>query len=185
MSAEEKERRSLGVSSLAHTFRAWDNRQGTAASFKALRAWAERLEPPLVLCWGDYGNGKTHLLEAAIIRLRERGIYARLTVWARLRGILLEKIKARDASPSYEQVLMNYCTAPVIVLDDYGMGTLDTAWERSVLEQLVNHRYHNRLPLAMTTNMSPDDLPERVKSRFGEDGVGVIVENKGGDYRRS
>ena len=105
-------------------------------------------------------------------------------MWNKFTGVLKNTLRDKGCIPSYEQILNNYCNAPVILMDDYGMGTTDTAWERGVLEELVNYRYSNRLATALTTNLKVSELPERVVSRFSEQGVGVVVENKGGDYRR-
>lgn len=138
----------------------------------------------MLLCYGGIGNGKTYMMEATVLRLRERGFYSRVSVWNQFTGVLKNALRTKGCIPSYEQLLMNYCQAKIILMDDYGMGTTDTAWEKSVLEQLIDYRYYNHLPTALTTNMKLEDLPERVVSRFSEPGVGVIVENKAGDYRQ-
>jgi len=124
------------------------------------------------------------MLEATALRLFERGIFARVMSWSRFTGALKNSLRERSAIPSYEQILDNYCMAKVLLMDDYGMGTTDTVWERSVLEQLMDFRYSHRLPTALTMNLKITELSDRVVSRFSEQGVGVIVENCGGDYRR-
>ena len=180
----EDYRCSLNVSSLEHTFGNFVMTSGLDVVFKTFRKFAEKLYPTLILCYGGIGNGKTYMLEAAAIRLREREIFVRVGTWNRFTGVLKNSMRDRDSRPSYEQILTNYCKASILLMDDYGMGTTDTAWEKSILEELVNYRYYNRLPTVLTTNKMIEDLPDRVVSRFSEEGIGVIIENKGGDYRR-
>lgn len=85
---------------------------------------------------------------------------------------------------NYDQIQDNYKQSRILLIDDYGMGNLDTAWNRSLLEDIVDYRYWNRLPTALTTNLPLTSLPDRLVGRFSEPGVGVVVENKAGDYRR-
>jgi len=177
-------RHSLNISSLEHTFDKFVSAPCLNKIYSAFRQFAEKLTPPLLLCYGGIGNGKTYLLEATAIRLKERGIFARVSGWSRFTALLKNALRSKDAMPSYEQILINFCQAPVLLMDDYGMGTTDTAWEKSVLEELVNFRYANRRPTALTSNMKLEDLPGRVVSRFSEPSVGIIIKNSGGDYRR-
>ena len=74
--------------------------------------------------------------------------------------------------------------AAIWLMDDYGMGSQDTAWNRSLLEDIIDYRYRERKPTILTSNMTLEQLPERVVGRFSEPGVGVVVENKAGDFRR-
>ncbi len=181
---KENLKQSLNVSSLGHTFDKFVSVPGAIKAYKAFSKFADKLEPCLILCYGGIGNGKTYMLEATALRLRERGIFARVIIWNRFTGALKNALRDKGSIPSYEQMMMNYCQAKILLMDDYGMGTTDTAWEKSVLEELVNYRYYNRLPMALTTNKGLENLPERVVSRFSESGIGIVIENKGGDFRR-
>ncbi len=177
-------KRSLNVSSLDHTFGNFIDSPGANKVYDIFRTFSEELSPTLILCYGGIGNGKTYMLEATAIRLKERGLFARVVIWNRFTGVLKNALRDRDSRPSYEQILTNYCKATILLMDDYGMGTTDTIWEKSILEELIDYRYYNRLPTTLTTNKRIEDLPKRVVSRFSEGSIGVIVENKGGDYRR-
>ena len=173
----------LNVSSESHTFGNFVTGQGLREVYHVFKKFAEKLEPELLLCYGGIGNGKTFLLEATAMRLFERGIFARVVVWSDFIANLKSRMDDKEATP-FEFVLRNYYESPVVLLDDYGMGTTDTAWEKSILEKIVDYRYRNRLPMALTTNMEIKNLPVRVESRFNDPECGIVVENKGGDYRR-
>jgi len=177
-------KQSLGVSDLAHTLENFVPKDGTKEVYKAFRMFAEQIPPYLMLCYGNVGNGKTYLLEATAIKLKEKGLFARVNTMTSFLRILKNTMSQKYPMPSYDQILDNYCNAPILLMDDVGMGMLDSKWETAVLEELINHRYHRRLWTALTTNQPLGSLPERVTSRFSDPGIGIIVENKGKDYRR-
>ena len=174
----------LGVSNLGHTFDNFVKAAGTGESLKIFKLFAEQTPPYMILCYGGVGNGKTYLLEATAVRLKERGIFARVVTALRLTKTLKRKMREKYSIPSYDDVLDNYCQSNILLMDDIGMGMMDSKWENTVLEQIVNYRYINRLWTAMTTNTDIKDLPDRVVSRFSDPEVGVIVHNTGKDYRR-
>jgi len=158
---------------------------GTKEAYRIFKAYAEgEVKQPLLLCWGMVGSGKTHLIEALALRMRERGIYVRVAVMQDFLRTLKGKIRDKEASPSYDEVMENYCRAKILLLDDVGMGMMDSKWESAVLEELVDYRYRNELPTVMTTNKDIKEFPERVLSRFCDREVSNIVRNEGRDYRR-
>ena len=183
LTESERLRRSLNVSSLEHTFQNFHVAPELSIMYKTFRTFAEKLIPAMVLLHGGIGNGKTFMLEATAIRLRQRGVYCRVSTWSLFIGLLHESLNDRNSPPYYDQVIANYRTAPVILMDDYGMGTTETAWEKSALEDLTSYRYHNHLPTVLSTNDPLDILPARVVSRFRDPERGVVVQNLGGDYR--
>lgn len=188
-SPEETLRSNLNVSSLEHTFKNFIVSSDLRTVYKAFRLFAEKLTPPLILCVGDTGNGKSHMLEATAIRLHERGIFARVIPWVRFANALKGAMDGKSQI-NYDQLLLNYTQARILLIDDYGMGNMDTVWNRSLLEDIIDYRYWNRRPTALTSNLpivsTPPHpcLPARIVGRFSEPGVGVVIENKAGDYRR-
>lgn len=175
---------SLGVSSINHTFEKFIRAAGTGESLKCFKNFAEQKPPYMLLCHGGVGNGKTYLLEATAIRLREQGLFTRVTTMLNCTKSLKKTMREKYAIPTYDDILDNYCQASILLMDDIGMGMMDSKWENTVLEQIVNHRYNNRLWTAMTTNIDIKDLPDRVVSRFSDPDIGVVVYNTGKDYRR-
>ncbi|MBC8074478.1 MAG: ATP-binding protein [Chloroflexales bacterium] len=144
-------------------------------------AYAERMEGWLVL-WGAYGCGKTHLAAAIANAALARG---KSTILAAVPD-LLDHLKATFAPSSgetYDERFELLRTVDVLVLDDLGTESA-TPWAREKLYQLINHRYVQRLPLVVTSNVSLDLLDGRVRSRLQDRalGPGVIIINAD-DYR--
>ena len=180
---DEKLRRNLNVSSLENTFENFKIRKGVERACKAFHDFATLENPkPFLGCYGGVGSGKTHLLEATAIELYKRGIFERVIP----ADIMFSALKnaMRDGSiPSYQDILGAYCKARMLLLDDIGMGT-DTDWSQSVLEAVVLHRFHERLPTVFVTNKDFSDLPPRIVSRFKDKELSVLVLNEADDYRR-
>lgn len=175
----------MNVSSLDNTFGNFEKCLGTEKALKVTRAMAEgkTVKPFLLLC-GGVGNGKTHLLEAMVIKLRERGVFCRYMVWGQVARVLLTSIKNKG-SLSYDEILNNYCQSKApLLLDDIGLGETQSGWEYSPLEEIVNYRYREKLMTVMVSNKDISELPDRLVSRFSDPDVGEIVVNSGKDYRR-
>ena len=180
----EELRRSLGVSSLGHTFEAFEVLPGTREAYASFMSLAEgKTGRPLLLCYGGVGNGKTHLCEATVIALYQRGLFCRYVTMARLMRVLKAAMRP-DAMASPDVLLDRFSQARWLVLDDAGMGGSGSEWEYGQLEEIVNERYRERLYTVMTTNRDLEELPERIVSRFSDPAVGTIVLNSGADYRR-
>jgi len=172
----------FGVTNGHHTFRAFKQVGGTKEAYKAFKDLADGKGPPFLFCYGGVGNGKTHLLEALAIALQARGMPPRLWVVPELLAYF--RAVMDDKERNVDVIIANYQRGGALLLDDLGME-YGTNWEQSVLERIINGRYRNRAITAVTSNRDLDELPERVVSRFFEPGVGIVVLNKGADYRRS
>lgn len=179
----EQLRINLGVSSLENTFANFKKIKGVEQSLRAFKLYAEgELGTPMLLCVGGYGCGKTHLLEALVIKRYQMGLSARVMKFHKFLEVL-KNAMAKYAVPTYDQILGNYMEAKILCLDDIGMGNKETPWVVSVLESLIDHRYHNRLETVMTTNMDITELPPRVLSRLNDRKIATIVRNNAEDYR--
>lgn len=177
------------MSDMNHTFANFRRVKGTANALGAFKALADG-ERPFLLCYGGVGNGKTHLLEAAAIRLNEMGKHGRLWVFADflswLRRLMGEKLEDVDTIIERYQSNRAY-----LFFDDVGME-YGTPWEESVLERIINGRYRSRGITALVTNKDLDQvddkgrrcIPERVVSRFFDPDIGVVVLNEAEDYRK-
>ena len=186
-SLEEKReelRKSLGLSSLEHTFENFKPVPGTREALAAFRALAQgKTSWKMLLCYGGVGNGKTYLCEAAAFALYKRGLFCRVLTMARIMGALKECM-GLERQNSLEELQRNYCYADRLILDDVGMGGSGSEWEFGQLEEIVVARYRERLFTIMTTNRDLTELPERIVSRFRDPDVGMVVLNEGADYRR-
>ena len=174
----------LNVSSLDHTFENWKTSPGTMPAYRACLNFAKNLKPPLLLVHGGTGNGKSFLIEAVSLALYDRGYKVRVIIWNQFTGLLQRAFDNREEMLNFDQLMTNYSQARILLLDDYGMGIKNTEWQESILERIIDYRYHQWLPTILTTNRTLDKLPVRVVSRFSDPERSVLIENKGGDYRR-
>jgi DNA replication protein DnaC len=176
-------RRDMNITSFENTFENFKALAGTESAVKAMKKFTETQQPPLILLFGGVGSGKTFLLEAVAIAWRKQGIFSRVIKYEKLLSALRRSMEPR-AIPDYETILNNFCQAGRLLLDDYGMGTKDTEWAKSILEAIIDHRYHESLPTVVATNKDITEIPARVYSRFSEKGRGLVVLNRGKDYRQ-
>ena len=182
---KERLRKSLGISSWNNTFESFRPVPGTEEALAAFKALAEgTANIPMLLCYGGVGNGKTHLAEAAVIALNQRGIFSRVMTMARMMRALKQCMRP-DAQTAYDELIERYCRCGYLILDDVGMGGSGSEWEFGQLEEIVVARYRERLFTIMATNLDLKDLPERIVSRFQDPLIGTVVLNEGADYRIS
>jgi DNA replication protein DnaC len=69
-----------------------------------------------------------------------------------------------------------------LVLDDFGTQNA-TAWAQEKLFQILNHRYINRLPTVVTTNLDLLDIEDRIASRLKDPELVVYVYIDATDFR--
>lgn len=181
----ERVRRDLRVSNLDHTFNNFKHYPGTDDAYRAFLTRATRDDAlPFLFCYGGVGNGKTFLCEATVIELYRRGIFTRLCVWSDIVGWTHKAMRPENGLPSVDSLIEGYCKARRLIIDDIGMGTMDSAFNWSTLEQIVGYRYRERLFTVITTNQDITQIPERIMSRFCDPEIGVVVLNEGEDARR-
>jgi len=173
---------SFGVSNPNHTFENFKPLPGTKEAYEAFKALAEGTGKPFLLCYGGVGNGKTHLLEALALKLRERGIVSRIWVVADFLAYLRRMM--RESREDVDAVIENYQSGKgALLFDDFGME-YGTDWEMSVMERIINGRYRARSITVIVTNKDLDSLPVRVVSRFFDPDIGSVVLNSARDFRR-
>ena len=174
----------MGISNIGHTFRNFKSVAGVKESLEAMRNLAEGTSPvPIVFCYGGVGNGKTHLLEALVIRLNERGLYSRLYLWRNIVSLFKRHLD-KEAEPPFDELLGRFCQARQLIIDDVGIGVTDTAWEQAQLETIIDYRYSHELVTALATNKDISELPSRVLSRLSDKAVCIMCLNKSDDFRK-
>jgi DNA replication protein DnaC len=131
---------------------------------------------------GDYGCGKTHLAAAianhALSELNMRPVFAVVPD-------LLDYLRSTfspSAEMRYESRFDTIRGADLLVLDDLGTENT-TAWAKEKLFQIINHRYMERLPTVVTTNVDPERIDGRIRSRLFDTGLSSAVFIEAGDYR--
>ena len=135
--------------------------------------------------YGPPGSGKSHLCAAVRNALGQRG---KASVFVSMPD-LLESLKAlMDAEgdrETYTGRLEKYQRAPLLILDDIG-AEKRSDWSESVLFEIVDFRYRNKLASLFVTNLdpfSPDDFDPRVVSRWTDAQLSMVVHNGAPDYR--
>lgn len=118
---------------------------------------------------GTYGCGKTHL--AAAIG-NERLARGDLVIFITAPDLLdhLRGTYGPHSEVGYDQLFERIRNAPLLIIDDLGAENA-TAWAEEKLFQLLNHRYSQRRPTVITTNVNLDTLDPRVRSRLLDESV--------------
>jgi len=132
---------------------------------------------------GQVDTGKSHLAIAICHRWLARGKPARYV----LVPLMLEELRAGYQSEGqYERRMEFLLNVPLLVLDDLG-AQRPTEWAMEKLMQIVDYRYVNALPLVVTTNKPPSDLPgdteHRIGSRLLRATFGKVVTINAHEYR--
>jgi DNA replication protein DnaC len=98
---------------------------------------------------------------------------------------LLDTLRFTYSSPedSFEERFEEIRQAPLLILDDFGTQNA-TPWAQEKLFQIVNHRYINRLPLIVTTNLALDQIEGRIRSRLSDPELVSQIKVLAPDYRR-
>lgn len=175
---------SFGISDERHTFATFKKWPGSEDALQAFKDLAEGKAPPFLLVYGGVGNGKTRMVNAAAIRLAERGIFS--AVWIVPDFLSYLKRMINPEWPGHlDGVIEHYqATKAAVFFDDFALE-YGTPWEESIMERIICGRYRNQGITVVTCNKGLGALPERIVSRFFEPGLGKVVLNKGADYRRS
>lgn len=150
-------------------------------AFDEARDWSSRPVGWVVL-YGSVGAGKSHLLAAcanALIRAGRRPLYWEVTE-------LLDHLREGYADNSFRERILAVQDADVLLLDDYGTESLSKSGSTNadeIMFRVLNHRYGEELPTAISTNLKPGDFPHRIRSRMGDVSLVATVTLRPGDYR--
>jgi DNA replication protein DnaC len=177
----------LGVSSMDNTFDNMKPNPGNEQALKYAREIATLKTPwHLLMIYGDYGNGKTRLLEGISIELYKQGIFNHIQLFPdfidRLKDSF-DRNKADVSDPTYNMIMASACKTPYLLMDDVGLAGSFTEFSRERLERITLERYRYNLFTVMTTNRDLKELPPAVLSRFNDKEKARLVQNKGLDYR--
>jgi len=158
-----------------------DQKSSLRAAYEAAQDFAAQPEGWLVLL-GTFGCGKTHLAAAIASALLAQN---RAAPYVSVPDLLdhLRSTFAPDSKVTYDELFETIRTAPLLILDDLGTQS-STAWAQEKLYQLFNYRYNARLPTVVTTNLSLDELDQRLGSRLSDVSLSKRYEICAPDYRR-
>jgi DNA replication protein DnaC len=139
-----------------------------------------RAYPPLdgklwLYLYGDTGRGKTTIAQAILTEWAAR--HELPGAWYVNVSTLLQGLKSsfdrRDGAPLEgaqlpSEILKPVRTRRLVVLDDLGTEQQAVSgWARATLYELLNHRYAERLPTIITSNLQPI----AAIARFGGDAI--------------
>jgi len=158
------------------------DRRNLRNSFEAARSFAENPQQWLLLT-GTFGCGKTHLAAAIANRLIERQQPVLFVVVPDLLDYLRATFNPRS-TVAYDDRFEQVRTAPCLILDDFGAQNA-TDWALEKLYQILNHRYNNRLPTVITTNVPLEDIDPRLRSRLTDESLVRTAAITAPDYRGS
>lgn len=132
---------------------------------RQVAAWLDdHGDHPWLLLWGEPGRGKTTLLSG----LASESVEAGRTVLFRPLPDLLQEIKAtfNPTNPTNESELIQLLkTVPELYLDDIGAEN-PSGWEGDRLYQILNHRHNEHLLTALSSNLGPKLLADRLGERL-------------------
>lgn len=129
-----------------------------------------------ILLHGKAGRGKTYqagiLMRRAVRYATERGpVLASSFQWHSAAG-LFERIRGEQRKTDVVRgTVQQLVEARMLVIDDLG-AEKPTEWVRERLYEIVNARYEAVRPILVTTNLSPQQLEQRIGARV----TGRLVE---------
>jgi len=133
-----------------------------------------------LLLTGRYGCGKTHLAAAIANHAIEAGVSTLFLTLPDLLDWLRYAYSGVDMS--FEERFEEIREIPLLILDDFGTQNA-TAWAQEKIFQIMNHRYINKLPTVVTSNMLVNDFEGRVRSRLQDPNLVTVVNIQAPDYR--
>lgn len=140
-------------------------------------------EKPIIILSGAGGLGKSYLLNCIYNRAIENCIDSTILSANRLLNIIREAYFSFD-----HEAIDSIKDCELLLIDDFGAEPL---WENISIEQILdilNYRYENNLPFAISTNLNPLEIKarynERVYSRLFDSRKSSCLKFYGDDIRK-
>jgi len=168
------------------SWESWDppakTTQFAAAQLERFREWrgADPSETMVTLT-GPPGVGKTHLATATLRRFVEGGKRGgRWIAVSRMVETMREEVAGRVSGALMPRLI----SASLLILDDLG-AQRETDWTLDRLYLLLSERYNELRPTVITTNLSLDQIGERIDARIASRLVeGLVVPMRWDDHRK-
>lgn len=152
---------------------------GTEKALKAAKALASGEAKFIwLLIYGQTGNGKTHLCNAIVREVRDRGLDVRMILAADLFSLLREAMEKHQT----DTLLRKFKDIFFLAIDDYGVE-YGSDWESAKFDELMTSRFAIAKPTVLITNKELTELPDRVKSRFMDKVMARAIHNSSPDFR--
>jgi DNA replication protein DnaC len=157
-----------------------EQRQNLRQAFNLAVEFARSPEGWLIF-QGVNGCGKTHLAAAIANYRLAQGKPVFFVVVPELLDHLRSTFSP-DSKISYDEFFEQIKEVPLLILDDFGEQSA-TPWAQEKLYQLINYRYNARLPMAVTTCLSLEEIEPRISSRMVDPMISVVFNITAPDYR--
>jgi hypothetical protein len=145
-----------------------------------IRAWLDPADPSYTLIFnGECGTGKSHAAYAALLEAVRAG--KQVEAWRSV-----QMLDAFRPGPDDHCTYTRLCKVPVLMIDDLGVEK-SSEFTESRLNDLVDARYTEQLPLVVTMNFHIDTMDAklgRVVSRLRDVDASRLVAMGGKDRRR-
>ncbi len=121
-----------------------------------------------LLLVGSVGNHKTTLACALIERwcvLKFVNVLPKISIvkFGRLLELFSESAGFNEHS-QYE--IQKMIQSDMLLIDDFGITTAHTPAKQAGIYGLIDYRYENNLPTIITSNINPDEIDVRIRSRL-------------------
>ncbi len=144
-------------------------------------------QKPNLLFFGEVGTGKTYLLECMANALIERMEYVVFTTAYDISNTMIKAFNSPYAER--DTILAPLFESDLLIIDDLGTEPLFHESTITNLFTLINERQRNRLPIIISTNLTPDEIDfrygNRIKSRLFNTRITLCIEFKSKDLRLS
>ena len=132
-------------------------------AYEAAKASADEPKGWLILV-GPNGCGKTHL---ACAIANHRLSLAQPAFYIGVADLLdhLRSTFSPNSDVAYDELFERVKNAPLLILDDLTMA-VTTPWAKGKLEQLLDHRFNNRLPTVITTDVPIEEFDENLRGHL-------------------
>jgi DNA replication protein DnaC len=136
---------------------------GFKKAYEAAMEYAHNPEGWLILI-GPNGCGKTHLASAIAnyqLSITKSIFYIEL-------ANLLDHLRATyklNSEIEYDELFEQLKNTPLLILDDVSISNR-TLWAKEKIQQLMNHRYNERIPTVITSSHSVSELEKNLDCHF-------------------
>ena len=139
----------------------------------------------LIMC-GRPGTGKTHLANAMLISLINKGLDVAYTTSFRMMARIKATYNKHDAKETETGVINDLTGKDLLVIDEVGVQ-FGSETEKILFYQIINGRYDNVLPTVLISNLTAKELElfvgERCYDRTKE-GAGAVLSFDWDSYRK-
>lgn len=146
-------------------------------------------EDKSIVLTGPCGTGKTHVACCMIYSWAAKHRPTDPKGFPRFVSMqdLADQIKrswSATSSRTEEAIMGEFMRAPVLLLDDVGVGNVSD-WSRGLLYSIIDKRYRHDQPVIITTNMTIEEIgtkiDDRIASRLCE--MGLVAKLGDKDWR--